>query len=399
MWVGQASSAIGSHSSAIAMPLLTLALTHSPAKAGLVGFAGTATQVVLLPVAGVVADQVNRRQLMRWCDAGRAVAMAILTVTLIVGRTPLATLVGVALVNGSLTAFFIPAHSGALRQVVALTDLPTAVARTQAYRQAAVVGGPPLGGLLYGIARPLPFLTDALSYLSSYLAITAIRIPLQTQHRPPDITSLRHRLLDGVHWILGEPFLRAGCLYAGAFCFVQPALILTVIVRATTAGATSLAVGMIFALSGAGGVIGALVAPRICRRWPPGALLLAIGATWASAIPLLALTTQPILLGLILAALGFMAPSVNTIIISYQMGTTPDRLQGQVYAAIGLITGLPTPLGSLTGGALLAAIGAVSSLLVLTATAAGIVLLGSTSPALRTGGHLPSESTPPATPG
>jgi MFS family permease len=397
MWIGQAGSAIGSHSTAIAMPLLVLAITQSPAKAGLVGFVGTATQVALLPVAGVVADQVNRRQLMRWCDAGRALAMAVVAMTLLVGRPPLAELMGVALINGSLTAFFTAAHSGALRHVVAPTDLHAAVARIQAYRQAAAVGGPPLGGLLYGIARLLPFLTDALSYLVSYLAISAIRIPLHTQHRHFDAAFLRRRLLDGLRLILGEPFLRASCLYAAVLCFLSPAVILTVIVRATTAGASSWATGMIFGVSGAGGVIGALASPRICRRWSPRVLLLATGATWAGAIPLLAGTTQPILLGFILATLGFVTPSVNTTIISYQMNITPDRLQGQTHAAMSLITGLPAPLGSLTGGAMLAVIGPLGSIFILTAIAAGTVLLGSASPGLRTRGRLHNESMPPGT--
>lgn len=399
MWIGQAGSTIGSHSSAIAIPLLILGITQSPSQAGLVGSVSTAALVTLLPVAGVIADQVNRRQLMRWCDTGRALTMAALSITLLWGRPPLAELIGIVLINGSLTAFFTAAHSGALRQVVNPTDLPTAVARTQAYRQAAAIGGPPLGGLLYGIARLLPFLTDALSYLISYLAITAIKIPLQTQHRQLEAAPLRRRLLDGSRWILNQPFLRAGCLYAAALCALQPALVLTVIVRATTTGASSFAIGAIFALTGAGGVIGALASPQICRRWPPGHVLLTIGALWASGIPLLALTTQPTLLGLILAALGFAAPSANTVIISYQMATTPDHLQGQAYAAITLITGIPASLGSLTSGALLASIGSTNTVIVLTATATATVLIGSTSVTLRTSGHHtnPQHQQPPCT--
>lgn len=391
MWVGQAASTFGSHSSAIAIPLLVLALTQSPAAAGLVGFVDTAAVVMLLPVAGVIADRVNRRRLMRWCDAGRAAAMTVLTLTLALGRPPLVVVVGVVLVDGSLTALFTAAHSGALRQVVAPADLPTAVARTQAYQQAALVGGPPLGGLLYGIARLLPFLTDALSYLVSYLAITAIRIPLQDQHHRVEVTPIRHRLLDGLRWVLGEPFLRAACLYVGALCFIQPALVLTVIVRATAAGASPTMVGIIFTLSGVGGVAGALAAPRISQRWRPSVVLLAIGGVWTITIPLLALTSQPILLGVILLPLGLTAPAANTIIISYQMATTPDRLQGQAYAAMNLIASIPAPLGSLTGGLVLTALGSTGSVFVLTAITAGTVLTGYASGALRTTGRIPSE--------
>jgi MFS family permease len=389
LWAGQATSTLGSLSSGIAMPLLVLALTGSPAQAGLVGFVGTGSAVVLLLPAGVVADRVDRRALMRWCDAGRAAAMALITFTLFVGRPPLLEFLALALVNGSLSAFFLAAQSGAVRQVVARADLPTAVARNQAYRQAAVVAGPPLGGLLYAIARPLPFLTDAVTYLISFLTITAIHIPLQqSRPSPPPRKLVGPQVLDGLRWIFGEPFLRASVLYAAALNFVQPALVLTVIVRATSHGATPTQVGMIFALSGIGGVAGALATPRIQKRWPPGPVLLGIGVVWAAAIPLLTTTSHPILLGSILAALGFVIPSINTIVVSYQMSITPDRLQGQAYASMNLVTNSSAPLGSLTAGFLLTTLSSTDSLLVLTAVTITTVAAASASTALRTGGRI-----------
>lgn len=389
LWVGQASSTVGSQSSAVAMPLLVLTLTGSPTQAGLVGFVATGSAVILLLPAGVIADRMDRRGLMRWCDAGRAAAMAALALALALGRPPLIELLGLALVNGSLSSFFLAAQSGAVRHVVARADLPRAVARNQAYRQAALVAGPPFGGLLYAVARPLPFLTDAVSYLVSYVTITAIRVPLQQSPQPSAPPEpLRPRLLDGLRWISAEPFLRASILYVTALTFVSPALVLTVIIWAGAHGATSTQIGVIFALSGVGGVAGALVAPRIQRHWPPGVVLLSIGGVCAAAILLLITTTHPLLLGTILAVLGFVTPSVNTIVVSYQMCVTPDRLQGQVYASRTLITNSAAPLGSLAGGFLLAALGSVGSLLVLTAITLTTVATASASTALRTGGQM-----------
>jgi len=389
LWVGQAGSTLGSTSSALAMPLLVLALTGSPTQAGLVGFVATGSAVVGLLPAGVVADRLDRRGLMRWCDAGRAGAMAALTVTLALSRPPLVELLGLALVNGSLSALFLAAHSGAVRHVVARADLPTAVARNQVYEQAAVVGGPPLGGVLFAVARPLPFLVDAVSYLISYLTITAICIPLQESQQPSGPREpTRRRLLDGLRWSFAEPFLRASVLYVAALTLVSPAVVLSVIVGASAHGASATETGVIFALSGIGGVAGAVVAPKIQQRWAPGAVLLAAGAVCATAVPLLTTTTHPILLGVILAATGFVSPLINTIIVSYQMRVTPDRLQGQAYASMILIAGSSAALGSLTGGFLLTAIGPTKSLLVLTAVIVTVVVTASSSTALRTGGQM-----------
>ena len=389
LWVGQATSTLGSLSARIAMPLLVLALTGSPAQAGLVGFVGTGSTLVLLLAAGVLADRLDRRRVMRWCDAGRAAAMVALALTLALGRPPLTELLSLALVNGSLSALFLAAQSGAVRQIVARTDLPTAIARNEAYEEAATVAGPPLGGLLYTVTWPLPFLINAVSYILSYLTITAIRTPLQDSREPQGPREpMRRRLLEGLRWIFAEPFLRASVLYVAALSFVSSTLVLNVIVRATSHGASSTEVGVIFALSGVGGVAGALVTPRIQRRWPPGAVLLAIGAVWAAMIPLLTTTTRPILLGSILAALGFGIPSVNTIVVSYQMGITPDRLQGQAYAALNLVANGPAPFGSLAGGLLLTSISSTGSLLVLTAVMIITVMAAGASTALRTGGQV-----------
>lgn len=121
---------------------------------------------------------------------------------------------------------------------------------------------------------------------------------------------------------------------------------------------------------------------------PTGAVLLAAGAVCATAVPLLTITTHPILLGVILAATGFVSPLINTIIVSYQMRVTPDRLQGQAYASMILIAGSSAALGSLTGGFLLTAIGSTGSLLVLTAVIVTVVVTASSSTALRTGGQM-----------
>ena len=393
LWVGQATSTLGSASMAVAMPLLVLALTHSPARAGLVGFAWTGSAVVLLLPAGVVADRVDRRRLMRWCDAGRAVAMAAAVLALALGRLPLIAVLGVTLVDGALSALFLAAQSGAVRQVVAEGDLSSAVARNQAYRQAAMVGGPPVGGALYAVGWLVPFVVNAVSYLVSFLTITAIDIPLQEPRSPQRSPApMRRCLLDGLRWLFAQPFLRASVLYAAAFTFVLPALNLVVIVRATSYGASPTKVGLMFALSGAGGVAGALLAPAIQRRWPPGAVLLAVGAVWATVIPLLTTTRNPVVLGSILAAVSFAVPAVNTIVASYQMTVTPDRLQGQVYASMNLVANSSAPLGSLVGGLLLTTTGSTGSLFILTAVMITVVVAASAAPALRTAGRVNSVS-------
>ena len=68
-------SSLGTSLATIAYPLLTLAVTHSPAKAGLVGFARLAPYAFFSLIAGVAADRWRRKPLMIASDAVRAVAL------------------------------------------------------------------------------------------------------------------------------------------------------------------------------------------------------------------------------------------------------------------------------------------------------------------------------------
>lgn len=63
LWSGQALSSLGSQISLVAYPLLVLAITGSPAKAGIVGFARNLPVAVLALPAGAIADRVNRKHL------------------------------------------------------------------------------------------------------------------------------------------------------------------------------------------------------------------------------------------------------------------------------------------------------------------------------------------------
>lgn len=83
---GQALSTIGSEASGLAYTLLVLALTNSPAKAGLAGFARLVPYALFALPAGVAVDRWNRKRLMIWSDIVRVVALASLGVSVASGR-------------------------------------------------------------------------------------------------------------------------------------------------------------------------------------------------------------------------------------------------------------------------------------------------------------------------
>src|SRR5947209_3752888 len=101
VWAGQAVSELGSQISTVAYPLLVLALTHSPAKAGVVGLAATLPLPLLALPAGMLADHLDRKRLMVACDAIRALALLALTIAVVGGGLTYGVVAAGAFVHGS----------------------------------------------------------------------------------------------------------------------------------------------------------------------------------------------------------------------------------------------------------------------------------------------------------
>src|SRR5229473_862040 len=82
LMAGSFISMLGSRISTIACPLLALYLTSSPFDAGLVAFAATIPSVLVYIPAGALVDRWDPRHTMLTAEAGRGVAIAVVTATL-----------------------------------------------------------------------------------------------------------------------------------------------------------------------------------------------------------------------------------------------------------------------------------------------------------------------------
>src|SRR5437660_827146 len=101
LWGSQALSEIGFNASAIAFPLLVLAVTGSPAASGLVMGADAAAQLVAGLPAGALADRWNRKKVMLACEAVQAVVVTSLAVALWWNVATVAHMAAVAVVMGA----------------------------------------------------------------------------------------------------------------------------------------------------------------------------------------------------------------------------------------------------------------------------------------------------------
>ncbi len=261
---GQFLSSAGSQATAIAYPLLVLALTHSAVKAGLVSFARTAPIAVLAIPAGLAADHWNRRALMIGADVLRAGAMTGLAVGLVVGDVPFWAITCVAFVEGVGATVFNAAEPGALRAIVPTEQLPEA-AGAQSGRTAAVrIVGPPLGGALFEAGRALPFLVDACSYACSTISLLLMRAQFQEEreleagHGEPACTR-------GPPFTWDQPFLRTTAFLYGLLNFTALGLLFCIVVIGEAEGLPGGEIGLLTGVFAASVVVGSFVS-RVIRR-------------------------------------------------------------------------------------------------------------------------------------
>jgi MFS family permease len=370
----------GSQFSSIAYPLLVLAVTGSAAKAGVVSFARTLPSALFALPAGVLADHANRRRLMIGADAVRLLAIAALAAAILSDRVAFWAVPLVAFVEGGGTAVFAAAEPGALRAVVPPRQLPAA-AGAQTGRQAAVqLAGPPLGGALFGVARALPFLADAASYLCSIGLLLAMRAPFQQARRPAP-SSLRQRVAEGFRFLWGHRFLRTCAVLFGLSNFIGPGVLLAIVVIGRRQGLSGGQVGLLVAAFGACLLLGSFLSPLVRRRLPVRAVLLLEFWTWTGSALFLIWPNVYVLTASILPT-ALAIPSTDSVVHGYRIAMAPDRLLGRVQSVWTTVALVIAPLGPLLAGLLLE-VSARATIAVFAASGLLLAVWGTLSPAIR----------------
>src|SRR5437868_4710787 len=214
LWSGQMVSSIGTRVSLLAFPLLILAITHSPAQAGLIAaLRGLPYALFILP-AGALIDHWDRKRVMILCDSGRALALGSIPIAIVLGHLTIIQLTIVSLVEGTLFTFFGLAETACLPQVVTKEQLPGAAAQNQLVDSVSGMIGPSFGGILYGIGRAIPFLTDAISYGVSVLSLFFIKKQFQEEREAKPI-QLWAEIGEGLIWLWRAPVIRFIALLTG----------------------------------------------------------------------------------------------------------------------------------------------------------------------------------------
>lgn len=362
---GQFTSTVGDYCYAVALPWLVLSAHGGPVLLGTVLACYGVPRTVLIPVGGILADQVGPRAIMLTADAVRCLLVTALAVLASQRLASLALLGPVAALLGAGEGLFVPASFTIMPMLLGPEQLAAGNALSSAMVQVGSLIGPVLGGALVASAGPAPaFAVDAATFAVSAMTLALIRAaaaspgpqpgeaaagtvmrpasPGARPAKPEGIWSLlrRARLLQ----IIVVLCVAANFAYAGTFAVALPAL------AHARFGAGGY--GALVACLGAGSVAGTLAATRGSSLRRP-----AMAACMSFLAEAAAVSLVPFLGGLPGAAvavtvLGTCNGFGNIIMITLLQQWAPGHLLGRVMSLVMLAAMGAYPVSvALTGAA------------------------------------------------
>ncbi|MGC9961800.1 MAG: MFS transporter [Acidimicrobiales bacterium] len=284
-FIGQLTSAVGTGMTSVALAFAVLASDRSATALGVVLAADAVSLAGFLLIGGVIADRLGRRRVMLTADMLRGVAQAILGVWVLAGHPPLWGFVVLAAVVGAGTAFFMPALTGLIPEVVTPDRLSQANALNGLSNSIGSIGGPALAGILVAAASPgWAIIADAISYGASVASLGLLRLaPAGPRSTETFLSQLRAGWGEFWSrtwlWVIVVQWSLGNAIILGPF-FVLGAVVADKYLGGSTAW------GTILAAQGAGAVAGGVLMLRLHVQRP---LLVATLTALVFPLPLLAL--------------------------------------------------------------------------------------------------------------
>lgn len=330
LYAAQTISQIGDALTWVGLALIAVQLAGPQQAPGVLATALTLRVlafVLLSPLAGVVADRVNRRSVLAGCDFGR---MLVLTAMFFVTATW--QVYALMFMLNALTAFFTPTNQATIPLVVGREEARPAFALSSATTELLGILGPGLAGLLAaGVGTRTLFMVDAASFLLSGLLILTLPA-LRASSEPVDRSTLTD-VKDGTARLWRDPPVRFALLME-LVAAVTGALILTVTIARVEGGlglgATQF--GWVMAAYGLGAAAASLAVGQAGKRIPLTRFI-GLGAVLTSAalLPGDVLPLQGIMVFWLLAGVG--QNWVNLPTETLLAERTEAEAQGRVYGA------------------------------------------------------------------
>jgi MFS family permease len=370
LWIGEGISLLGDQFYLIALPWLVLQLTGSALALGTVMALAGIPRALFMLVGGAFVDRFSPRAVMIASNLARLVLVALLSALVLTNNIRIEMLYVFALAFGLADAFYFPAQSAIVPQLLPEPQLQEGNVFVQGTAQLSLFLGPVLAGGLIALlgqtasaagtpstlGTGIAFGLDTLSFVASLICLNLIRVPAVARQTGPQqdvIASIR----EGFAYVWNRSLLRVlfPVIVAINFLVMGPLFVGIPVLAATQLVEGAAAFGIIMSAFGGGALLG-IVLSSVLPPLKPGqlGLLLLLSITFQGvAVAMMPLFSSTLVIAVIALLMGAANGYVKLIFFTWLQKRIPQELMGRVmsllmFSSIGL-----APVSNALAGAIL----------------------------------------------
>ncbi|MBW3092169.1 MFS transporter [Bifidobacterium sp. 82T10] len=368
-------SAIGLAMKGFAISLVAFSLTKSLPTAGWLATASMIAAQTADVFGGTLVDRHNRKRLIILNAVCGAVlwgaVFALLASGLLTFPAFAVVIVAASTINGLLGS----ATNAMLRSIIPTADYPKAQSLNQGRDSVIALAGSPLGGVLYAFGMWVPFAVASIMYAIAGISAGMLRVDehvrdaIRRDERDAHDDELAaggsadargsfvDDFVEGWRWTLRRRTLMTLTTIAALLNFGVNGIFQAVQLQLVGSGVDSVRIGFVSTAVGAGMLIGAVIAARVCDRLAVGTGLVVMSvAALATLAPMIVSDAYPVMLVSSLLC-GLPVPTINALLMGFIFAKVPTEMQGRVNSSSNLMCLLPTMFCSAIAGSLLPTIG------------------------------------------
>jgi MFS family permease len=360
-WTARVMSSVAFQMMSVAIGWQVYSITHSAYALGFVGLAQFLPMFVLTLVVGHVADRYDRRTIAYVCQSIEGVGALALCLGARHGWDSVAPIYAIAMITGAARAFESPSMAALLPNLVTRSQLQQATAWSTSANQTAMILGPAMGGLLYGLGALTVYGAVTIAFLAAAFAVASIRIDDAVRMRAP---LSFEALFSGIGFIKSKPVI-LGALSLDLFAVLLGGATALLPVYARDILHTGpWGLGVLRAAPAVGALAGSIWLAHFPLRQRAGTALFGGVIAFGVATILFGLSRDIVFSLLALATLG--ASDVISVVVrsSLVQLQTPDEMRGRVGAINSLFIGTSNQLGEFESGMTAGLFGAVPAVLI-----------------------------------
>lgn len=337
----------------IALPLVALSMTRSPAAFASVTVVGRLPWLLFALPAGALADRLDRRVTMISVNIARSAAIGMLALAVGSGRAELWMLYVIAFVLGSGETLFDTAAQSVLPSMVSADQLDAANGRLYATELTTnQFLGPPLAAVVAGATLAGSVAISSGLYLIAGIVLLTLSGSFRAD-RSGTPTTVRQDISAGARYLASNRLLRVLAVCVGVSNLASTAMISIMPLHVIAPGPIGLngtGYGLLITTIAAGSVLGTLIVGRLRSRLGTRRLLLLATLSFPLFSLALVITDSIALIALGLFVAGAVSVSWNILTVSIRQRIVPDQLLGRVNAGYRLVAWGSMPFGAALGG-------------------------------------------------